>query len=361
MYSQERANIYKGMGSMRLLSWEHFSNPDAATFITGIDYYETPRECMQKLAGMYPFINIGVPDKNDPVPRPEAQGEAQYGRWGDQNIDYWQQETSSHRFATEEEIKNFSPLTQGDFTGWHIIEDDNGGDFTSVEAIYKRYIKYYQDENGNLLEKKPDASVGFYNTMFMWPLLTFGYENFLTYCMEDWFGRIMDEFAEINRRVFTAFSKLPVNFAICHDDIVLPTGPVCSPKWMKRYVFPRYEEYWSILKSAGIETIFMSDGNIDAYADEVMACGALGIISEPFTNYKKLAEKYVNPFLAGEGDVRILMRNDKGEIKKMVLDMIETAKMSKGYMMCVGNHIPFNVPPEAVKYYFDICGELAYR
>jgi hypothetical protein len=29
--------------------------------------------------------------------------------------------------------------------------------------------------------------------------------------------------------------------------------------------------------------------------------------------------------------------------------------------MCIGNHIPYNVPPEAVKYYFDICGELAFR
>jgi uroporphyrinogen-III decarboxylase len=55
------------------------------------------------------------------------------------------------------------------------------------------------------------------------------------------------------------------------------------------------------------------------------------------------------------------MRNDAAEIRKMVLAMGETAKMSKGYMMCIGNHIPFNVPPEAVKLYFDLSAELAYR
>ncbi len=55
------------------------------------------------------------------------------------------------------------------------------------------------------------------------------------------------------------------------------------------------------------------------------------------------------------------MRNDAAEIRKMVLAMVETAKMSKGYMMCIGNHIPFNVPPEAVKLYFDLSAELAYR
>ena len=61
----------------------------------------------------------------------------------------------------------------------------------------------------------------------------------------------MDEFAEINRRVFRAFARLPVNFVICHDDIVMTRGPVCSPAWMRKYIFPRYEEFWGILKAAG--------------------------------------------------------------------------------------------------------------
>jgi hypothetical protein len=30
-------------------------------------------------------------------------------------------------------------------------------------------------------------------------------------------------------------------------------------------------------------------------------------------------------------------------------------------MMCIGNHIPFNVPPEAIKRYLDLSNELAYR
>jgi hypothetical protein len=35
--------------------------------------------------------------------------------------------------------------------------------------------------------------------------------------------------------------------------------------------------------------------------------------------------------------------------------------MSRGYMMCVGNHIPWNVPGPAVKLYFDLSRELAQR
>jgi len=45
----------------------------------------------------------------------------------------------------------------------------------------------------------------------------------------------------------------------------------------------------------------------------------------------------------------------------MVQSMAETGKMSGGYMMCIGNHIPFNVPGEAVKRYRELSRELAYR
>jgi uroporphyrinogen-III decarboxylase len=197
--------------------------------------------------------------------------------------------------------------------------------------------------------------------MFMWPMLVFGYENFLSVCLEPEFERIMDEFAEINRRVFRAFARLPVNFVVCHDDIVLSNGPVCSPAWMRKFIFPRYEEYWALLKAAGKEVIFMVDGCVDAYADNVMACGARGIISEPFTDYKRLARRYKDCFLAGEGDNRILMRNNPAEIRAMVGSMVETGRMSRGYMMCIGNHIPWNVPPEAIKRYLDLSAELATR
>jgi len=92
-----------------------------------------------------------------------------------------------------------------------------------------------------------------------------------------------------------------------------------------------------------------------------MACGARGIISEPMTDYKRIARDYKNCVIAGEGDNRVLMRNDPAEIRSMVDSMVETGRMSGGYMMCIGNHIPFNVPGDAVKRYFDLSAELGYR
>jgi len=353
-----RYESFMGLGPKRIAHWEHWSNPEAATYITGIDYYEHPRSCMQRLNELYPFLDLPVPPTDDPLPRLHEQQNRGKGRWGHEYRDYWQQEEAARRFRSREEMLRFSPLAQGDFTGWKVVVD---GDYSSEEVIYQRYRAQFPVEWGDRAPEGSSASVGFYNTMFMWPLLVFGYENFLSICLEPEFDRIMEEFAEINRRVFRAFARLPVNFVICHDDIVLSSGPVCSPQWMRKHIFPRYEEFWSILKSAGKEVIFMVDGCVDAFADDIMACGARGIISEPFTNYKALARKYENCFLAGEGDNRVLMRNDPREIRAMVESMVETGKMSGGYMMCIGNHIPFNVPGEAVKLYFDLSAELGYR
>ncbi|MFH2069087.1 MAG: uroporphyrinogen decarboxylase family protein [Candidatus Omnitrophota bacterium] len=350
---------FMGLAPKIIPHWEHWSNPDAETYITGIDYYEHPRLCRLKMKELYPQLGLGIPEKDDSKPRPDQQDDKTKGRWGDSYRDHWQQDVAGRRFKSKEEMLRFSPLAQGDFRGWNVVEDH---DYRSEEAFYQEYRKNFPVEWGDKApEGSATASVGFYNTIFMWPLLVFGYENFLSICLEPEFDRIMDEFAEINRRVFRAFARLPVNFVVCHDDIVLSSGPVCSPAWMKKYIFPRYEELWGIVKASGKEVIFMSDGCVDAFAEDVMACGARGIISEPYTNYKVIARKHKDCFLAGEGDVRILMRNKPDEIRVMVKNMVETAKMTGGYMMCIGNHIPWNAPPEAVKTYLDLSAELAHR
>lgn len=349
---------YMGKGPKQIVHWEHWSNPDAETYLTGIDHYAHPRLCRLKLRQLYPELRLGIPESDAPKPRPEDQADLGKGRWGDALRDHWQQQEAGQRFESREEMLRFSPLEHSDFRGWQVVEN---ADYSSEEIIYRRYRQHYPLEWGDQAPAGSSVSVFFYNTLFMWPLLTFGYENFLTLCLEPEFERIMDEFAEINRRVFRAFARLPVNFVICHDDIVLTNGPVCSPQWMHKYIFPRYEEFWSLLKDAGKEVLFMVDGCVNAFVDDVMACGARGIISEPYTDFKAIARRHPNSCLAGEGDNRVLMRNDPAEIRAMVASMAETGRMSGGYMMCIGNHIPYNVPGEAVKRYLDMSRKLAVR
>ena len=361
--SDPRYDTFMGRGPEQLLHWEHWSCPDAETFLTGIDYYDHPRLCREKLRQLYPQLGLGIPETDEPRPRPtldltgqSSNAERHTVRWGEGETATW--DHGEIFFHSPEDVFAFSPLEKGDFSDFNVVE---AADFSSEEIVYERYRSRYPAELGERAPEGSSASTGFYNTMFMWPLLTFGWELFLECCLDPRFERVMDEFAEINRRVFRTFARLPVNFVVCHDDIVMSRGPVCSPQWMHKYIFPRYEEFWGIVRDAGKEVIFMSDGNMTEYADDVMACGARGIISEPYTDYKSIARRHDNPFLAGEGDNRVLTRNDPGEIRRMVESMVETAKMTGGYMMCIGNHIPWNVHPEGIKWYLDLSAELAHR
>ena len=361
--SDPRYDTFMGHGPRQLLHWEHWSCPDAETYLTGIDYYDHPKLCRERLRELYPQLGLGIPATDEPRPRPhlDLKGQSsnpdrQTVRWGD-----GESGTFVHGeavFHSPEDVFAFSPLKKGDFSDMEVVER---ADYSSEEIVYQRYRKGFPADAGERAPEGSAASTGFYNTMFMWPLLTFGWELFLECCLDPRFERITDEFAEINRRVFRTFARLPVKFVVCHDDIVMSRGPVCSPQWMHQYIFPRYEEFWGIVRAAGKEVIFMSDGNMNAYADDVMACGARGIISEPYTDYKTIARKYDNPFIAGEGDNRVLTRNDPAEIRRMVESMAETGRMSGGYMMCIGNHIPWNVTPEGIKRYLDLSTELAVR
>lgn len=357
----ERYMAFMGLAPERIPHWEHWSCPDAETYLTGIDYYEHPKLCRERLRELYPMLRLPIPATDEPKPRPDP-GRSSYDteeghrvRWGDSVSSRWDW---GRKFRSAEDVFAFSPLEQGDFTDIPVVESR---DYRDEEKLFEFYRSHQPKEWGDKAPEGSSASVGFYNTMFMWPLLTFGWELFLETCLDPRFERIMNEFAEINRRVFRVFARLPVNFVVCHDDIVTSRGPVCSPEWMHKYIFPRYEEFWGIVRTAGKEVIFMVDGCIDAYADDVFACGARGIITEPHTDFKAIARKHENCFLAGEGDNRILTRNDPDEIRAMVVDMVETAKMTGGYMMCIGNHIPWNVTPEGIKRYLDLSEELAWR
>ncbi len=354
-----------GRGPKRIIHNEHWSNPDAESVITGIDYYDHPRLCRLKMQELYPCLELGIPESDDPKPRPKlsspggasADEEALTVRWGEGETGSF--EHGEAFFKTPEEVFAFSPLEKADFRDWpHVVM---AWDYSSEEGIYQMLRAHYPAEWGDTPPAGDPASTWFYNTMFMWPMLTFGWELFLECCMDPRFERIMDEFLEINRRVFRAFARLPIHYVLCHDDIVMTRGPVCGPDWMKRYIYSAYEELWSILKARGKHVVFMADGCMDACIDDVMALGALGLISEPYTDYKAIARRHPNCFLAGEGDNRILMRNKPGEIRAMVEQMVETGRMCGGYAMCIGNHIPWNVPADAVKRYLDLSNELAWR
>ena len=63
-----RYESYMGRGPRQIVHWEHWSDPDAETYLTGVDYYAHPRLCRLKMQELYPEIEVGIPETDDPKP-----------------------------------------------------------------------------------------------------------------------------------------------------------------------------------------------------------------------------------------------------------------------------------------------------
>jgi hypothetical protein len=348
----------------RIPHWEHLSNPDFFTLMSGIDAYEHPQQAAAKALEMLPIdMGGGIPASDDPVerlPEDESSFVGEDGRrrvrWGSGLTGHWEWGAD---FTSVEQALAYDPLADMDQSDKQVIAQM---DYTRpVEDIARDM------QGGDLPEPGGPRAThlkggGYYNTMFMWPLLTFGWEIFLELAAahKTEFKRLMEGFSARSRKVFQAAALTDINHFVCHDDICMARGPVCSPAWMREFIYPYYEEFFGYMRAVGIKVIFMTDGNPAEIADDVFACGADGLISEPFCDYGEIARKHPDKFLAGDGDNRILQTRDRDAIDAMTKRMCELGKRQPGYFMCIGNHIPWNVPAESIKAYFQYSDEYGW-
>jgi hypothetical protein len=79
-----------GLGPRRMVRMEHWSCPDAETYLTGIDCSEHPKLCRERLRELYPQLGLPVPETDAPKPRPTlslhgetSNSERHTVRWGD--------------------------------------------------------------------------------------------------------------------------------------------------------------------------------------------------------------------------------------------------------------------------------------
>ena len=50
MTERDRYEAFMGLAPGPIPHWEHWSCPDAETLLSGIDYFDHPRQCRLKLA-----------------------------------------------------------------------------------------------------------------------------------------------------------------------------------------------------------------------------------------------------------------------------------------------------------------------
>lgn len=255
---------------------------------------------------------------------------------------------SSYPFKSVEEVLAFNPL--------------EAVDLPSMEELTASVREYY--ERGQALYPEAVFPGGFYNSVFTWNIITFGWELFMVAAntAPRRFEQILDQFTEISMRVVEAHIRAEVPIFLCHDDIAWASGPVFAPAWMRQFIFPRLKRLWAPLREAGVKVLFCSDGNFTEFVDDLAEAGAEGFIFEPLTDLKYIVERYGQTHvIIGNIDSRVLQFGSPAEIRAEVRRCAELGRDCPGYFFAVGNHIPYTVPIPSIECYLEAIEEYGER
>ena len=139
-----------------------------------------------------------------------------------------------------------------------------------------------------------------------------------------------------------------------HDDLCMTSGPVTSPEWYKKFIYPEYEKIFAPVKKAGKVVILLSDGNISALARDV-APFIDGFIFESSTPADFMFDSFgQSKCLIGGIDVRPLTFGSEEDVKKEVENALKKARECPGYVIACADTIPANVPVKNVHAYFKV-------
>lgn len=196
-----------------------------------------------------------------------------------------------------------------------------------------------------------------YDTVFMWGVSTFGWELFMMAATlePERYSLLLDAFTSITLRYFTAAARLEDLRAVqAHDDLCITRGPVFSPDWYRKHVFPRYPKVLAPVMEKGVKVIYRGDGNIGEFVDDLAAAGFDGFFVRSETDLGAVARKYgSSKVIIGNINTTILTLKGKREIEEDVRRCVKQAGDCPGYFFHIAGGIPVNVPVDNIFYVFE--------
>ena len=199
----------------------------------------------------------------------------------------------------------------------------------------------------------------YYTTLFMWPVVTFGWEPFLCAAATDpeRFDRhFWRPWAGISRKHVEALAAVDEEVVFTHDDLAMTTGPVFSPGFYERHVFSRYGRIWEPLARAGKKLVFISDGNIEPFLERLLEFPIAGIMYEnPATPFARVLETWGK---AGRGFIggistQVLTNGTGEEVRAHTREVIERGRAYPGFILSSCGGLYGNIPMENILAYFE--------
>ncbi len=122
-----------------------------------------------------------------------------------------------------------------------------------------------------------------YGTLYTRATIEFDWEPFLMASAFEpaRFGRILDRFGEASLAVARGWTEIEgTELIVIHDDIAATRGPISSPAWFRKYVFPWYARIFEAIHAKGKKVLHITDGNYLPVLDDILATDPDGLYIE---------------------------------------------------------------------------------
>jgi hypothetical protein len=203
----------------------------------------------------------------------------------------------------------------------------------------------------------------YYTTLFQWPIMTFGWELFLTAAASEpeRFQRVLQEFAKVSRLNLEMIAADGPDMIFLHDDVAMERGLVFHPDWYRRRLFPLYEELLEpLMKTKRVKVAFVSDGDYTDLLDDLVAVGFDGFIINANMNLAEIAQHIGRDhFLIGNASTAILTFGKPEDVVREVQRCLDDARPCAGHVMKATADLPHNIPLDNIRAYFRASRELS--
>jgi len=319
---------------------EFLAHTDFIARISGLNPFKQPREA---LARTYDKLDLDMIwftyDPLHPWDLARRRGDVFVARgdsWSRAFPSTWR---LTFKVGSIEEVLEFDP-----FKAWEI---------PSVDELAERFQEVHSETQA--IYRNQLVPGGTYLTCLMWLILIFGLKWTVKAAYYDpkRFEKLLDRFHKLSMLQARAWARTDIVAFISHDDICSTQGPFFPPSWMRKHLFPRYRELWSVLRSKGIKVLFCSDGNMTPIVDDIAKAGADGFIIEECCDLRYIAYKYGNDkVIIGGVDIGVLTLGTIRDVVEEIKRCLSAAGAYPGYFLNVSGSIPDNVPLRNLEAYF---------
>ena len=204
----------------------------------------------------------------------------------------------------------------------------------------------------------------YYTTLFMWAVVTFGWEPFMLAAATDpvrFDETLWEPWARVSRKNFEALAAMDEEVVFCHDDLAIVSGPVFAPDFYEKHIFPRYEWIMEPVVDAGKKIVFVSDGNLDVFLERLMEFPFAGLMFEnPATPFERVLETWGEAgrgFIGGINTERLTFGTPE-EVRAHTREVIEKGREYPGFILSSCGGLHGNIPLANLLAYFEARNEM---